>query len=297
MTSKSRETRTQWRHAPGTDETYQFTWTKAQGGYEVADYKGQRTIWPRRGRFITWYPLESSEWAFSFAGVSDEATICEFASKYGWLGWQKDPQSQSTNRDIDGIEEDVRYWLRASAAFRRALELWESLRSGKDSDLRKHVTHRPLQDLYPHSDLMGSCIEVTAAGVSNFLYLRDILGKPKMPESTWKLNDLRGPVLHVLTQLVNDELEGSVSLTMNLELRQCFRPANLRACIWLIFLHVITGVRKIRNCELCGGLLDVTDCRSHKRTHSRCSGTERTRRYRKKIQAESSPSTREPRKE
>ena len=68
------------------------------------------------------------------------------------------------------------------------------------------------------------------------------------------------------------------------------RPTGFLAAAWLGFGELVAGQRIIRTCEVCGQWMDITDTAkpNAKRMHTRCSNTQRQRRWRQTKRARSS---------
>jgi hypothetical protein len=89
-----------------------------------------------------------------------------------------------------------------------------------------------------------------------------------------------------LAEAINCHLQPSsaapfVSLDWNGGFKIHYRPTNLRTALWVQLSEIVTGVRKIRRCEICGELMDVTNRTRRKKVHDCCSRRERMQRYRK----------------
>ena len=68
------------------------------------------------------------------------------------------------------------------------------------------------------------------------------------------------------------------------------RPTGFLAAAWLGFGELVAGQRTIRTCEVCGQWMDITDTAkpNAKRMHTRCSNTQRQRKWRQSKRARSS---------
>ena len=98
--------------------------------------------------------------------------------------------------------------------------------------------------------------------------------------------DLHTLAKEYLARVLSSHLQPSTSaafvgLESNGNLKLHTRPINLQAALWMHLSEIVTGTRKVRPCEICGDLMDMTDHTSRKTVHNRRSHRERMRRYRR----------------
>ncbi len=102
----------------------------------------------------------------------------------------------------------------------------------------------------------------------------------------WLYGSTLGPSRLALQRIINKRLEkycyprlyldgkgNSVGLTT---------PTNLLGCMWLQLYQDVAGHQKLIQCEICKQPMNVTENRSDKRAHDKCSNQERARRFREK---------------
>ena len=109
----------------------------------------------------------------------------------------------------------------------------------------------------------------------------------------WKYGEVLAPARLYLTEQINKKMKklaGNLSLRLFMdekeELRGFIVPYSLLAAMWLGLYQAITGERRVRQCEICGEYMDVTENRKTKRMHDRCSQRVRTARSRRKKRQE-----------
>jgi hypothetical protein len=94
------------------------------------------------------------------------------------------------------------------------------------------------------------------------------------------------PARAALFQEINKKLAGQVSPCLLLDRKgqvlSYVRPRTLLAALWVQLYQAVTGWRRIRPCQYCGQLMDVTGGRLTKRAHTSCAHREKMRRYRHK---------------
>jgi hypothetical protein len=102
----------------------------------------------------------------------------------------------------------------------------------------------------------------------------------------WKPGNLVGPARLAAMNIINERLEKLCHPRLYLDRRGCltghWTPVNLLGCIWLQFYLSIIGQLKLRRCTVCHEEMDVTDCRSTRKMHDRCSKRNRMSRLRAK---------------
>ncbi len=211
-----------------------------------------------------YYPLEEHPGlARKFAEISDPDAVLQFAVQYGVLG-------------LDGLgqdsgDEDVMMWLLEASQLRRALGVWDLLDSKDMPGLREIFKWKDKSVIarFPNSKATRW---ITSPGNQRWLQV-------------WKPGDVIGPAKLFLAEEFNRVMNVMASPTILLDAKGNFKtysvPVSLLAAMWLEFSEIVTGVRKLQPCELCGRLMDVTDNRRHKRMHDNCSLRLRMARYRR----------------
>ncbi len=221
---------------------------------------------PNEGNAEVYYPLqEHPGLAREFAAISDANAALEFATRYGLLGLR------GPGREDVGAE-DVGSWLLEAHRLQMALHVWDLL-DAKDT--------RGLRGIFRWEE--GSVMARFPNRVTRW-----IAGTAHNPQwlRVWHHGDVVGPAKLFLVEEFNQVMDGKASPTLLLDANGNFKPystpVSLLAALWLQFSEVMTGVRALKPCELCGSLMDVTDNRHHKRMHDHCSLRLRMARYRGK---------------
>ena len=158
-------------------------------------------------------------------------------------------------------------WLEQATALKKTLGLWTAIQERDANGLRMMI-RGPQPDMLDWGPLYGD-------------FLSPIRGQqgraPKDPLTLAKV---------YLARAINQRLHPFSSATFvcldsNGNLKRHSRPVNLRTALWMQLSEIVTGTRKIRFCEICGELMDVTNNTRGKKVHDRCSQRERMQRYRK----------------
>jgi hypothetical protein len=205
-------------------------------------------------------PLEEvPEIARAFAKIVSNDDVLQFANKYGPLDHG------------DYWPEDVHHWLVEAEIVRRFFRVWDLIESGDTRQLAKLIKWNG-----DSVQIEDGVFRAQIAGVGG--WYSDWIPR-------WKRGDILGPAKLWLVDFFNQKMMNKASPTILLNALGDFKPystpVNLLAAIWILCGEVITGNRLQRPCEICGGYMDVTDSRSHKRMHDTCSLRLRMRRYRK----------------
>ena len=173
------------------------------------------------------------------------------------------------------LVEPVGPWLEEASAMNELMGVWRTI---EDKDVKalgrgvcpdwRELTET-IKSVSPLSDARGH-----VDGLKN-REPRDVLALAK----------------EYLAQALNSRLQISnpltfVSVDSNGHFKRHSRPPNLRAALWMQFSEIVTGARKIRGCEICGDLMDVTDNTRRKKIHNRCGQRECMQRYRRKSNGE-----------
>jgi hypothetical protein len=102
--------------------------------------------------------------------------------------------------------------------------------------------------------------------------------------------DLREASMFVLAKTINRNLASRVSIRIGRdhlgEWKQFTEPVNLKAAIWLYVADLVSGLRRVRRCEVCGQHMDVSGNRRHKSMHDKCSLKTRMSRMRARKRSE-----------
>ena len=105
----------------------------------------------------------------------------------------------------------------------------------------------------------------------------------------WKRHDYVLPALTVVEYIVNERTWELCRPVLLLQKDGGFNgywtSVNLLGCIWLQFYLMLIGHLKLRRCVVCGGEMNVTNSRSSRRMHTRCSKNKRQVAWRAKLKS------------
>jgi hypothetical protein len=226
-------------------------------GRPVRDRKGNQIfdphLRPKDERTVeVYYPLEQNPGiSREFSLLRTLADVQQFANRYGQLGYERRPGE---------IGENVRWWISDASLLRQLFDLWDLVKARDVHKLRRIVQSSGdgspwwtdkawLKTLKPPDDLIGAAK----------LYIVDTYNR--------RMHRMASPAL-LIDSLGN--------------LRAHSVPVSLLGAIWLEFGEIVTGVRRLIQCELCSRMMDVTENRKHKRVHDECSKRFRMARWRNK---------------
>jgi hypothetical protein len=289
------ETRTQSRHrvnwrAPSEQplEETKFEWYVFEDGFEwkrctVKDGPTLSFLCPKNGgRAQTAYdPLAHTELFDQFSRLYSPESIMTFADKYGWLGLHG-----NYGPEYDGCYGEARVeWTHQISEMRIVLELWDLIQAEDVRALKEFIHWRERHVEFCCRLLEGGgirgCPKVPKTGFRFDIIAQDGFGR-HFP--TWKRGEVLRPATLFVATTVNGALRRQISSTAVFDkdgaLRPYYSPTCLLAALWLQVYQQITGQTKFRRCGICGSRMDVTNNRSHKRVHDRCSHRMRMQRYR-----------------
>jgi hypothetical protein len=226
---------------------------------------------PRMAEPEVYYPLEDEPGISRlFAKLTDSDGVLAFANAYGLLGFEEVSRLRAYQEELDERGERVWDWLHQARQLRRLYEVWNLVESGNEKELRRIIqwSSHGVSAILP--EIKG---HVIADGLRNTAWLY-----------RWKPRDVFGPARLYMVDQFNQNMRNMASPMLLLDAKGALRPYNspssLLAAMWLEFGQVASGVRKQIACESCGQWMDVTNNRSHKRKHDRCSLREKMARYR-----------------
>lgn len=223
----------------------------------------------------------------------DSDALLSFANQYGWLG---------ASGKVDYGE---RCWISAVGISRWQSEiqsmivadhLFQCVETDDRRTLRPYFKwHETKFDVRLAVRLSGRGItalpaqKVSAGPWGEWLVMPGQIDCLK--ELAWHRDDVLGPARLALMNIVNERLEALCHPRLYLDAQQGFIghwiPVNLLGCIWLQFYLKLLGQLKLRRCVLCGIEMDVTDSRSTRKMHDRCSRNQRQSRWREKVRRKS----------
>ncbi|MGH2359620.1 MAG: hypothetical protein ACRDGM_03645 [bacterium] len=210
--------------------------------------------------------------------------ILKFANEYGWLGVDEPAISPyypgvKAGEHIVTTGESLDRWRREIVELREASIIWRWLDEEDEEAMARAVRWE--------SD---GCVCVTVPRKSGrALREREILFHKRLQEDLFRLlrrDDPSVAVRSALLRTLNKKLRGLVSPCLLLDrkgqLRGFLRPHHMLGAIWLQLYQAVTGQRRLRTCQYCAGLMDVTGSRTDKAAHHKCMRREKTYRLRRK---------------
>jgi len=263
-----------------------------------------------------WRHRPMEEWPLlytAFAALDGlPESILAFASKYGWLGVGVDIAPPAGGQ-LD-LGEPLARWDTEIGKLRTAARVWDWLQAGDAGKLGQHIVwpnadqvrliHGFIGDRRIRAGdvktydrhrsqvlTMAEAAKATPGKMGRLDYER-IAGRGMNSHEEefrkWHLGEVVRPAQLWLVQTVNKVLAEHVSPAILLsrdsgkeyEVRPFVRPHNLLGAMWLQLSQDVSGRRRLRRCEECGGWMDVTECRKSKRMHDSCSARLRKQRYR-----------------
>ena len=257
-----------------------FTWTRFKPGFQIEigpsklipDAQDQFLVFVKdpRASMETFRPFAEPDLMLDFAKIRTAEGVLNFANRFGKLGFDNESW-RLQNPNLRGNER-VGEWLSEAAELRHVLQVWRQVEAEDTASLRKFIRWEQ-EAVFADLDK------------GNKLLIANWHENPRwLPRL--KRGETLAPAKLYLAFRINLKLKGAadvgVRLDSDLKFRPISRPINLLSALWMLLSETVTGVRKIRPCEICGELMDVTANRSHKQVHSRCSQRERVRKYRSK---------------
>jgi hypothetical protein len=224
----------------------------------------------------------------------DRDSILEFANLHGWIG--ETAYVDSHHRALVPAI-GIQTWQREIHAMIVADRLLNWANSGNLDALKRHFVWSPTgfalkMTLWIHDRRIRT--EPTRGAPNALIGIPSVwnewLVRPNQEEmlraSGWKPGDFVRPARLAAMNIINERLEKLCHPRLYLDRRGCltghWTPVNLLGCIWLQFYLSIIGQLKLRRCTVCHEEMDVTNCRSTRKMHDRCSKRIRMSRLRAK---------------
>ena len=189
--------------------------------------------------------------------------------------WQKNPGMLSSRFfqtvTVRGLlVEPVQLWLEEASALNKLMDIWRAIQAKNVKALEQGICPdgRGLTESLNYPSPFNDAREHVSG-------LKD--RAPSDPLALAKEYLARALSLHL--QVANSAI--FVCVDSNGNFKHHYRPVNMRAALWMQFSEIVTGTRKIRACEICGDLMDVTNHTRRKKVHDRCSQRECMQRYRR----------------
>jgi len=265
--------------------------------------------------YVLYHPLEEEPTLFlKFAACGqDEESILDFASRYGCLReTSTDPQFKlvrhlflpdfsllrkrfplRNEQELDSLQ----FWGNEIEDMKKTVQIWEWLMEGNVSKLTSIIRWKETE-----SDFVQPYIEwdreyITSTGTSihpetslpEAFAAGDVYAmySPLGDYSCFVPGDVFMPARYLIYNRINEKLikyPSYMQLTGDDrgQVVNCIQPRNLLAAMWLQFLAVLSGAKKVKRCAVCGEWEDVTNNRSTWSKHPECAAREKTARYRQK---------------
>jgi hypothetical protein len=168
------------------------------------------------------------------------------------------------------LVEPVSLWLEEASALNKLMDMWRAIQANNVKALGQGISPdgRGLTESLNYRSPFNDARE-HVSGLKDRAP-RDLLALAK---------EYLARALNLHLHLANSATFVCVDSNGNWKLH-C-RPVNMRAALWMQFSEIVTGTRKIRACEICGDLMDVTNNTRRKKVHDRCSQRECMQRYRR----------------
>jgi hypothetical protein len=251
-----------------------------------------------------YYPFKDTPDLFrKFKDLSlDCDSLLKFANEYGWIG-ERGRVDFSGGSSIRAIGHST--WISQIQSMTIADRLLNWARIKDQHALSRFFIWHPHRfDIQARIDMDGkTMVPIKRGGPPN----RDQISfsgwfvnwyimpweVPELPNLGWGRNDYTRPALLIAARIINEQL-GQLCrpmLTMddkNACLRGHWTASNLLGCIWLQFYLAVIGQLKLRRCTICGHEMDVSNSRTSKLVHERCSRNGIQKRWRAKRKAQAS---------
>jgi hypothetical protein len=185
--------------------------------------------------------------------------------------------------------EPLSFWYYEVGLLQRWFEVWKLFTSVEDPVLlRKKLCQRDLISVPPSANVRSSVLKSLVSVINTRLWAA-ITGEtsPTCLECGCECRAvLKTPHVSYFFR-VSQERECQ---TVKDKVVPVVQPNGFLAAAWLGFGELVAGQRIIRTCEVCGQWMDITDTAkpNAKRMHTRCSNTQRQRRWRQAKRASSS---------
>jgi len=292
-----------------TSGSFAFLWPKAGQGYEWVNENTHEldsnlvpqgntpieTIPPwllSRGKMLQQYPpLAEKTLHRKFATCRDRASVLKFANRYGLLGLPL-PLVPKGSGDIV-LGESLGRWLTGSQELGIMLAIWDRVKDKEEGKLGQIIVW-PTNDsvelkmkakfdekmnqwvLLPFGDGKSAMNETLAQHGKTQV-------QPELLEH-WKPYSVIEPAKYYLCREVNKRLKGHVSprVLPFLKDKICFFPDTLLSAMWLMLFDEITGVLRLRTCDVCGEWKQVLTKRNTCYCSVRCQMVAHRKRHSKK---------------
>jgi hypothetical protein len=280
-----------------------FRWVQGTTGFQdspvgldlylVANAGPSRVVSPPKDVFIDFNEVQLTE-----------ESLLGFANRFGRLGVREKHFHLADGSS--GWGESISSWGLHVQDFHRWLNIWQLTKDGNRRRLREALISAdvplkprgndqlPLPPTAPavqlaaalSKDLVKTAQSYLIQKVNFHLLPGISFGLPAhmtcyyrgctAQTSRGRLPDLTG---HVIWQLT------PVKIGNRYTARPWIHANTLLATIWLQFADVICGEKRVRMCEVCGKLMDISNAvrKAAKRMHETCSNSRRMARYRMKL--------------
>jgi hypothetical protein len=250
-----------------------FNWKVARSGYVWADMKGGRFLratdclkpdWTFGLYERDYQPLEQRTGLFrEFAELElSENTVVAFANRFGMLGAEQGRSEETEFGPVPIRAETLGVWKREIENLKRAVHLWDVVRSGDQSKLAEVKAARPGGEL--------------PIAVQEFLHLTD--PDPAM--------SLVAEIRILADAQISNHLVSKVLFAGNTpRLQLTLVPRNLLGAMWLQFATAVHGFKTFPECLQCGAPFEISrDLTGKKKGAQFCSTRCRVSHYRNRVE-------------
>jgi hypothetical protein len=255
------------------------------GGVRVTGFKHKKPyllVHPENKRSKGYRPLEEKPELFSeFAGLDcTPESILGFANKYGWLGKGTliGFKSEDGSIPFDQTGEGLNLWVKEIEDMKKVYPIWRCLDKQWERRLRFRI-HWYNDTVFVSSEDIPDLKEFLKANKNRLT--PDIffpLASERRNEdvfNSFEKGDVIAPAKFLLQSRINRKIKEGVSPRILRDaswiLSPYIMPHSLLSAIWLQFYEAVTGQKRFTQCEVCGGLIELTNKnRKTKKVHANC---------------------------
>ena len=203
----------------------------------------------------------------------NQKEILGFANDYGLLlGGEPIAYLDADGKPSKGllIGESYLFWCEEIFHLKKLVHIWEMVRRNQAGKLGRYIVWGDKTVAFEYPPLIRD------EGMPYDLgKLVDLADKEEIKAQKWRVGEVVGPAKYFLQKATNKKLQECAAPYLELssegEFRPNVRPIHLLGALWVQFYQALSGQQRFRQCEGCGQLMNVTDNRTSKRMHERCS--------------------------
>jgi hypothetical protein len=218
----------------------------------------------------------------------DRESILQFANEYGWIcheGLLNVPDGWYRPRTAVGFQK----WTTEIEDLITADRLASLARQEDNRTLGQYFSWHPKRfDVEMHFQVDGRELRrIVRPAHEPPAWMRGggvMSGARDLEKEGWKRGDYIRVALAFVERYVNERIallcHPLLQVSKRGRLTGYLTSQNLLGCIWLQFYLSQIGQLKLRRCVVCGGEMDVTQSRSSRAMHTRCSRNKRQAKWR-----------------